>query len=58
MENECFGCGCSDSNSCDETCGWVVLESELGLGVCTNCHKHIDAFNKHVSELAKLAKEN
>lgn len=57
MENKCFGCGCSDTRSCEKSCEWLMLEREIGLGICSNCRKYINAFNEHKKELAKFANE-
>ncbi len=60
MENECIGCGCSDTKACstnNEPCHWLVSDNELGLGVCSSCPEHIEAFEQHKIEMAKLAEE-
>lgn len=33
----CIGCGCRDSHACDNGCEWLVVDYEVGLGVCSNC---------------------
>lgn len=58
MENECFGCGCSDTNAClgdDEPCHWLVLDRVLGMGVCSSCPESVVHFELHQAEMAKLA---
>ena len=60
MENECIGCGCTDSKGCshgDEPCHWLLLDQTLGLGVCSNCNEHIGAFKKHQKEMAEAFSE-
>ena len=50
MENECFGCGCTDTKACvnnDVPCHWLVLDRTLGLGVCSSCPEHIEPFEQH-----------
>ncbi len=55
MENECLGCGCSDSKACvdsKEPCHWLVVDKVLGLGVCSNCPEHIERLKQHQQEMA------
>lgn len=37
----CVGCGCTDNNGCvneyRETCYWLKVNRETGLGVCSCC---------------------
>jgi hypothetical protein len=58
MENECFGCGCTDTKACtsdDESCHWLVIDNVLGLGVCSSCPDQVKAFEQHQKEVIKLA---
>jgi hypothetical protein len=60
MENECFGCGCTDTKACvtnDAPCHWLVLERTLGLGVCSSCPEHVEPFEQHQAELTKIAEQ-
>ena len=60
MENQCFGCGCTETKACTddiEPCHWLVLDKELNLGVCSSCQDHTKAFEQHKLEMAKLAQE-
>lgn len=41
-EAVCIGCGCTDTNACIEsgtnnTCHWLEVNYEAGLGACSNC---------------------
>jgi hypothetical protein len=59
MENECVGCGCSETKACtkdSEACHWLVKDDALGLGVCSYCPEHVEAFKQHQNEMADLAK--
>ncbi|EBR8157154.1 hypothetical protein DPY64_10605 [Salmonella enterica subsp. enterica serovar Newport] len=37
----CVGCGCTDNNACmneyRETCYWLKVNRQTGLGVCSFC---------------------
>lgn len=37
----CVGCGCTDNNACvneyRETCYWLKVNRETGMGVCSCC---------------------
>lgn len=58
MENECFGCGCTDTKACSSNgnnCHWLVIDKELGLGVCSSCPGQVKAFEQHQKEMANLA---
>ena len=57
MENECFGCGCTETNACTskgENCHWLVLDNELGLGVCSSCPDQVEPFGIHQKEMATI----
>lgn len=42
-ENEatCVGCGCTDSEACDDgmlgSCYWITVDRKAGVGVCSEC---------------------
>jgi hypothetical protein len=38
----CIGCGCTDQRGCGadakgESCSWVAVEADCGVGLCTRC---------------------
>lgn len=42
----CIGCGCHDHAACTNEitgmpCWWIRLDRASGLGVCSECGKHI-----------------
>ncbi len=58
MDNECFGCGCTDTKACvnnNKPCHWLVLDKTLGLGVCSNCPEQVKVFEQHQKDMANLA---
>ena len=60
METECFGCGCTDTKACihdKKTCHWLMIDKELGLGVCSSCPDQVAAFEAHKLEMTKLAQQ-
>ncbi len=60
MENECIGCGCSDTKACVnsvEPCNWLAVDETLGLGVCSSCPDHAERFKLHQQEMATAFKE-
>ncbi len=60
MENECIGCGCTDSRACtsgDEPCYWLEVDKVMGVGVCSNCPSHLEELKQRQTDLAELAKE-
>ena len=45
---ECIGCGCDDHHACTdghEPCHWLVVDYEVGLGVCSRCQSHLARWN-------------
>ncbi|OUW25982.1 MAG: hypothetical protein CBD27_08665 [Rhodospirillaceae bacterium TMED167] len=60
MENECIGCGCTDSRACasgNEPCHWLEVDEAMGLGVCSNCPSHVEELRQRQANLAEFAKE-
>jgi hypothetical protein len=41
----CIGCGCDDSHACYGGCYWLRLDREEGLGVCSECPEHLEAWD-------------
>lgn len=47
----CIGCGCDDLHACwDEAagtpCGWLVVDREAGLGVCSCCSEDLGRWDQ------------
>lgn len=47
---KCVGCGCTDLQACwdgkqDETCHWLRVDRNLGLGVCSCCANRVQAWD-------------
>ena len=40
----CIGCGCDDFHACSERCCWVHVDVDLGVGVCSECSRHITSW--------------
>lgn len=36
-ESRCVRCGCTDSSACPAGCAWIVVDREIGLGLCSMC---------------------
>lgn len=44
----CIGCGCDDLHACagnDGPCSWIVVDYEVGRGVCSCCEGHLKRWN-------------
>lgn len=44
----CIGCGCTDRHACvgDEgPCSWIVVDYDVGRGVCSCCQSHLARWN-------------
>lgn len=46
----CIGCGCDDNHACwdnkaGQPCGWLRIDRETGLGVCSACPEHTDRWD-------------
>ena len=42
----CIGCGCDDNHACDMGCYWLRVDRGEGLGVCSECREHIEAWDQ------------
>lgn len=54
-ERVCIGCGCSDRDPCEEGCGWLMVDGDVG--VCTNCPHEQLRFKLGHRELSVDAEE-
>lgn len=44
----CIGCGCDDMHACvgdQGPCSWLVVDYEIGRGVCSCCEPHMERWN-------------
>jgi len=48
----CIGCGCDDFHACSERCWWAHVDVEAGLGVCSECPRHITRWRRGDRALA------
>ncbi|MEH6577304.1 MAG: hypothetical protein V7731_09535 [Amphritea sp.] len=49
----CISCGCDDHHSCDTDygkCTWVLVDRELGVGVCSGCESAVEAWHQGVRQ--------
>lgn len=40
----CIGCGCDDNHACQSDngpCSWLVMDYDIGRGVCSCCEDHL-----------------
>ena len=47
----CIGCGCHDMHACTneitgEPCSWVRIDREISLGVCSECVRDVDRWDR------------
>lgn len=42
----CIGCGCDDFHACGHGCWWMRVDYAAGLGVCSQCPEHIEAWDR------------
>ena len=35
--SHCVGCGCNDFRACIDGCWWLEVDTERGIGVCSQC---------------------
>lgn len=42
----CIGCGCDDHHACNGGCWWLHVDYEVGLGVCSQCEEHVEAWER------------
>ena len=45
----CVGCGCDDFHACESElgpCRWLRVDYGLGLGVCSECPEHVEAWDR------------
>jgi hypothetical protein len=53
----CISCGCDDLHACGAGCYWVRVDRGAGIGVCSECQRHVtryDAGNRKLSVQARL----
>lgn len=53
----CIGCGCTDLRACHDEktgqpCHWLVVDYEVGKGVCSVCEEHLERWNAGNREVA------
>ena len=44
----CIGCGCTDQHACvsdDGPCSWIVVDYDVGRGVCSCCQSNLARWN-------------
>lgn len=44
----CIGCGCDDMHACvgdQGPCSWIVVDYQIGRGVCSCCESHMGRWN-------------
>jgi hypothetical protein len=41
----CIGCRCDDDHACPGGCSWLVVDRNLGLGVCSQCPSSLGRFH-------------
>lgn len=41
----CIGCGCDDRHACPGGCWWLRVDYREGLGVCSECSDHVEAWD-------------
>lgn len=48
----CIACGCDDLHACDDgsggACYWVRLDADMGIGVCSQCRRHVPNWDNGV----------
>jgi hypothetical protein len=42
----CIGCSCDDRHACEGGCWWLRLDRTEGIGVCSQCEEHIEAWDR------------
>jgi len=42
----CIGCGCDDDHACEGGCWWLRVDHDEGVGVCSACPAHIEAWDR------------
>jgi hypothetical protein len=42
----CIGCGCDDNHACEDGCWWLRCDYVAGLGVCSQCEEHVEAWDR------------
>ena len=42
----CIGCGCDDNHACEDGCWWQRVDHKAGLGVCSECEDHAEAWDR------------
>lgn len=58
----CIGCGCDDFHACPDGCYWLRVDYSAGLGVCSECEEHAEAWDRgdrtsHAEPIAELERE-
>lgn len=56
----CIECGCDDCHACAESCIWIRLDRDAGLGVCSSCAHRApdwDRGDRFLGEEAAMAVE-
>lgn len=50
----CIGCGCDDFHACvdelNDACSWLVVNRNIGLGVCSSCPEHLERWDNAENE--------